>query len=319
MTDSRTPTSRSRIAQLLGGKEAAQPFPLTGWIALIAISVGLLWASVPSLVAFYEMPIGIAFAVATVQCASITLAPRLPRATVALQIAAIVYLGIATRLIVEELWPLYVPTLLSLTTVLVVIGLRETWIFSVAAWWLCFFAMVLLVAIYNWIPGRSEQDWGINTLVSVTVTLVALAVSITLGQRHRVRAVLAAARRDVELEQALRLGAEERARIARELHDVVAHSMSIVHIQAESAQYRVADLDPAAAREFSDIAKSARSASVRCVSCSARCARRAPTGCSGHSRPSPTSPLWSRTRRRSEHMPPSPRSPTAHRCRRSSS
>lgn len=49
------------------------------------------------------------------------------------------------------------------------------------------------------------------------------------------------------------------ARIAREMHDVVAHSMSIVHIQAESARYRVTDVEEARG-EFNDIARSARSA-----------------------------------------------------------
>jgi signal transduction histidine kinase len=42
--------------------------------------------------------------------------------------------------------------------------------------------------------------------------------------------------------------AEERARIARELHDIVAHGLSIIAVQAGAAQQLV-ERDPAAARE----------------------------------------------------------------------
>ena len=49
-------------------------------------------------------------------------------------------------------------------------------------------------------------------------------------------------------EQAVRAVAEERARIARELHDLVAHSMGVMVIQAQGAQ-RALDTSPDRARE----------------------------------------------------------------------
>ena len=63
-----------------------------------------------------------------------------------------------------------------------------------------------------------------------------------------------------ELERARRTVLEERARIARDLHDVVAHHMSMVVVQAESAPYRMPDLPPKARAEFASIGGSAREA-----------------------------------------------------------
>ncbi|ADG73561.1 integral membrane sensor signal transduction histidine kinase [Cellulomonas flavigena DSM 20109] len=54
----------------------------------------------------------------------------------------------------------------------------------------------------------------------------------------------------------------ERARLARELHDVVAHHVSLVAVRAESAPYSVPDLDPRAAATFAHIAEDARTALV---------------------------------------------------------
>jgi signal transduction histidine kinase len=70
-------------------------------------------------------------------------------------------------------------------------------------------------------------------------------------QRSRASAALEARAEAAERErhqQAARAVAEERARIARELHDLVAHSMGVIVIQAQGAQ-RAIDTSPAQARE----------------------------------------------------------------------
>jgi signal transduction histidine kinase len=54
----------------------------------------------------------------------------------------------------------------------------------------------------------------------------------------------------------------ERARIARELHDVVAHAVSMIAVQAETAPYTMRDLSPQAQRGYAEIARTAREALV---------------------------------------------------------
>ncbi|NEW56998.1 sensor histidine kinase [Nocardia cyriacigeorgica] len=63
-----------------------------------------------------------------------------------------------------------------------------------------------------------------------------------------------------ELERARRAILEEKARIARDLHDVVAHHMSLVVVQAQTAPYRVEGVTPAARDEFESIGATAREA-----------------------------------------------------------
>ncbi|MFK0258120.1 sensor histidine kinase [Streptomyces sp. NPDC090445] len=61
-----------------------------------------------------------------------------------------------------------------------------------------------------------------------------------------------------EAERARRTLLEERARIARELHDVVAHHMSVITVQADSAPYRLPGMAEPVREEFAAIAASAR-------------------------------------------------------------
>lgn len=102
-------------------------------------------------------------------------------------------------------------------------------------------ALAVLVA---WLSVRLLQGWGIGTLVELTVALT-VVVSWLLGDAsHRTR---------VHAEQ-LRIRAsaqavtDERLRIAREMHDMVAHSIGIIALQAGAAT-RVAHTQPDAARE----------------------------------------------------------------------
>jgi len=120
-----------------------------------------------------------------------------------------------------------------------------------ALWWMW---ALMLVPTALWLgPG-----WEDRAIASVALTAMAAAVDAT-GSSRRARRALVAQSELTELEQARRAVLEERARIARELHDVVAHHLSLIAVQTETAPYRLDTLD-AALSEFSSISDQARGA-----------------------------------------------------------
>jgi signal transduction histidine kinase len=88
---------------------------------------------------------------------------------------------------------------------------------------------------------------------SAIVLLLVLLLGYTFGARGR-------AEQEVERERAEMGALVERARIAREMHDVVAHHMSLVVVRCETAPYRIADLPEAGVREFAELGAAAREA-----------------------------------------------------------
>lgn len=96
-------------------------------------------------------------------------------------------------------------------------------------------------------------DWGSVASPGYVLSGFIFTVAWALGESTRSRTALTdelrrrnaqlAALRDLERDE---LVAEERRRIARELHDVVSHTVSVVVVQAAAAR-RVVDVDPEAA------------------------------------------------------------------------
>jgi len=95
--------------------------------------------------------------------------------------------------------------------------------------------------------------WGAAILLVAIALLGDMVV-----RRRQSRRALAEQTELNELERARRAVLEERARIAREMHDVVAHHMSMIAVQAETAPYRIGGLPDPARRELATIATAAR-------------------------------------------------------------
>ncbi|MCS5520039.1 sensor histidine kinase [Curtobacterium flaccumfaciens] len=228
-------------------------------IGFVVVVVSLFAVAAPVTAVFYGVPVPLALLATAVLSASIGLAPLVPRTASVAHLVALAGLGILTAPGTVGPWPVSVTSIIGLSVLLVVLGVRTTWRLTAVVWVAAALLTLLLIGVT---PDRWGQVdvWATSFVVSAGDTLVVAAAAVVIGQRRTVREELAAARRDTELEQARRRTVEERSRIARELHDVVAHSMSVVHMQAESAPYRVADLPPEARTEFAAIAETSRTA-----------------------------------------------------------
>ncbi len=106
---------------------------------------------------------------------------------------------------------------------------------------------------YRWLPpgGDGPGAWGADLFMAAWA--VALC---TAGELARVRSAERARREREEAEAAQRRADEERLRIARELHDVLAHSISVINVQA-GVGLALLDSDPEQARTALGTIKSA--------------------------------------------------------------
>lgn len=186
----------------------------------------------------------VTLALAVAGTAPAALAPYRPLLAWRLGLLAL-FLGTAGFTAAES-WPWNPVQILAFLLVLFLVAVRADP--GVSAWGF----LLSLLPVWMYVPNRANA-WGVTVLFTAL-----LLVGDQVRRRRRSQQELAVQAERSELEQARRAVLEERTRIARELHDVVAHSMSMIAVRAETAPYRLPELPESAREEFTEIAGSAR-------------------------------------------------------------
>ncbi|SED75169.1 Signal transduction histidine kinase [Streptomyces sp. 2131.1] len=162
---------------------------------------------------------------------------------------ALVLLGQPAR--EYDVWPWPPAPLIAYLFLLLALALRRSRRVLVAVWLASGAASLILHLV------RADRSNG-SALLLPLFGAVVLVIGAAVRERRVAQRRLAEQETVSEAERARRTLLEERARIARELHDVVAHHMSVITVQADSAPYRLPELSDEAREEFGTIAASAR-------------------------------------------------------------
>ncbi|MFF5446226.1 sensor histidine kinase [Streptomyces sp. NPDC012888] len=148
-------------------------------------------------------------------------------------------------------WPWTPMVIVGYLVLMLCLGLREP-VRVLVGVWLATGAVGVVLGFFA--PAGASSTWALLFVLSGVVLALAGALR-GLGEAER---RIAEQESISEAERSRRTLLEERARIARELHDVVAHHMSVITVQADSAPYRLAGLPDGAREEFEAIAAAAR-------------------------------------------------------------
>ncbi|MFF4775652.1 sensor histidine kinase [Microtetraspora fusca] len=175
--------------------------------------------------------------------------PHVLRRRTPLAVVPLTALGVITTLYLKSTHifgvnpAIYASALLSAYTVLRMVHRTASWVLAGVA--------ITVFLGVTWLLYPYRMDFALTGAA-------ALAAAAFLADVRRSRSEVRQAQTDNV--EALREQAAmaERARIAREMHDVVAHSISLIAVRAEAAPYTLKDLPDPVRAEFAEIATAAR-------------------------------------------------------------
>ncbi|MFD7032373.1 sensor histidine kinase [Streptomyces sp. NPDC059917] len=224
------------------------------YAVLVVAVLSLLPSTITVLTNDYKAGGGWAGALGVAQTLPLLLAPTRPMLAWGLVLGAdtigALVLVHADR-ITGQTWPWTPMVIVGYLLLMACLGLRESIRTLVGVW--------LATGVVGLLIGFFQPDGVTNThallFVLAGVMLVVTGALRGVGDAQR---RVAEQESISEAERAGRTLLEERARIARELHDVVAHHMSVITVQADSAPYRLPDMSEEVRQEFTAIAASAR-------------------------------------------------------------
>ena len=251
-TSSASPQHRSAAALSADG---------WAWVSAVFAAVATLAVSWPVLSTLYGVHPFPAMLVALGQALALILVVRLPGLGILVQTVAVGATAFVTAEPSGWPWPWPVTALIAQSLLVLLVAIRKPWPWALSAW-LAPQLGVLAVALplSNGTAPAMSGGAGNMLIVSASVTLGIAAVGAALRALAKSRGALRDERRANESLNAQRRELDERTRIAQELHDVVAHSMSVISVQATTAEYRLPGLEPDVRDEFASIAQSSRQA-----------------------------------------------------------
>ncbi|MFD0408527.1 sensor histidine kinase [Kitasatospora sp. NPDC127116] len=224
------------------------------YIVVIALQGSLIPTGIANLVGFYDLVLPVAAALTIAQTTPLFLAVTRPLTAWWISAAAMVATASITARHDQLMgsWPWTAPMIIAYVFLLLALALRESRATVVSVW----VATVLLTALTTTL-GLPRSGDG-TTVLLIALSGAALLLGWAVRDRAVARRLLTEQEHISEAERERRTLLEERARIARELHDVVAHHMSVIAVQAASAPYRITGVPDEAAEEFTAIAGTAR-------------------------------------------------------------
>jgi signal transduction histidine kinase len=225
------------------------------WIPLLLVwgmAIGYTAGTIAIYIAVLHAEPALGLLAGAAQGAPLLIAPRWPLIAWRI-VAAGQFVGMCSLIGKDLIWPWPATGVLGTVVVLILLAISYRRQISGAAGLITIAAMVPPALAFT----RTPLWPGV---IIAGIVAVALIFGDALGGRYAAETSLAEQAELRRQDLARQAVLEERARIARELHDVVAHHMSVIALQAEAAPYKIQGLPPAALDTFSVIRGAAREA-----------------------------------------------------------